>query len=73
MLLKFIHCNPLVFMIKWIQDIKNSSNKTKWFYFQYVIYFLLMIATTIWAYARLDFVRSYEEKEEQELMTIEKK
>ncbi|NGX58342.1 MAG: hypothetical protein K940chlam3_01249 [Chlamydiae bacterium] len=60
-------------MIKWIQDIKNSSNKTKWFYFQYVIYFLLMIATTIWAYARLDFVRSYEEKEEQELMTIEKK
>lgn len=58
-------------MFEWIQTIKNSSNKTKWFYFQYVIYVLLMIITTIWAYGRLEFVRSYDTSQEKELKTIE--
>jgi len=30
-----------------------------------------MILTTIWAYGRLDFVRSYKVQQEQELNTIE--
>lgn len=58
-------------MFKWIQTIKNSSNRTKWFYFQYVIYVLAMVVSTLWAYGRLDFDRSYEVKQEQELKTIE--
>ncbi len=58
-------------MLKWIQTIKNSSNTAKWFYFQYVIYVLVMILTTMWAYGRLDFVRSYEVEQKQELKTLE--
>ncbi len=58
-------------MFEWIQTIKNSSSQTKWFYFQYVVYVILMILTTIWAYGRLDFVRSYKVQQEQELNTIE--
>lgn len=57
-------------MLHWIQTIKNSRNKTKWFYFQYVIYVILIILSTIWAYARLEFVRSYEVDQEQQLKSF---
>jgi len=58
-------------MFEWIQTIKNSSNKAKWFYFQYVIYVILIIISTLWAYGRLEFVRSYDASQEKELKTIE--
>lgn len=60
-------------MFKWIQTIKNSDSKARWFYFQYIIYLVAIIASTIWAYARLDFVRSYEAKQEKEIQQLEKK
>ncbi len=60
-------------MLKWIRTIKNSSNKTKWFYFQYFIYLLLIVLSTLWAYARLDFVRSYDTEQRKQLNTLDQK
>lgn len=38
--------------------IRRISPKTRWFIFNWAIYFLLMLVTTIYAYGRLDFVRT---------------
>lgn len=46
-------------MRNWIIQFKNSSRETKWYILNWVLYGFLMIATTIYCYARLDFVRSY--------------
>jgi len=58
-------------MFQWYQTIKNSSNKAKWFYFQYFIYALAIILSTLWAFGHLDFVRSYEMEQEKEVKTLE--
>ena len=41
------------------QQIRESDFKIKNFYFNIFIYFVAMIASTIYVYARLDYVRSY--------------
>lgn len=47
-------------MFKQIWNIKNWDNQTLFFYFNWGIYLLILIATTLHVYARLDYVRSYE-------------
>lgn len=46
-------------MMTWIQQFRRANPKTRWFIFNWAIYILLMIVTTIYCYARLDYVRSY--------------
>jgi hypothetical protein len=41
---------------------KNASNETKFFVFNWVIYGLALIITTIYCFGRLDYVRSYATK-----------
>ncbi len=60
-------------MFQWIKTLKNADNKARWFYFQYIIYLIAIILSTIWAYARLDFVRSYDEKQEKEIRKLEER
>jgi hypothetical protein len=40
--------------------------KTRWFWFNTLVYMIIIILTTIFAYARLDYVRSYSTKPKQE-------
>lgn len=47
-------------MLKWIEDFKNANSKTKSFVLNCIIYSLVIIVTSIYCYARLDFVRSYD-------------
>lgn len=42
-----------------IEQIKNyAAPHTRWFIFNWVIYFILLIFTTVYCYARIDFVRT---------------
>lgn len=45
-------------MIKWIREFKEADSKTKYFAFNWAIYGIALIASTIYCYARLDSVRS---------------
>lgn len=47
-------------MFKYLAALKTADAKTRWFFFQVFIYAVLIIFTTIFAYARLDYVRSYD-------------
>lgn len=46
-------------MLKWIEQFKESSFQTKFFIFNWVIYGVVIVYTTVYCYGRLDFVRSY--------------
>jgi hypothetical protein len=46
-------------MLKWIQNFKEASAQTQFYYLNWIIYGLVIIMTTVYCYARLDFVRSY--------------
>lgn len=45
-------------MIAWIEQFKNSSPKTKWFIFNCIVYGMIIVFSTLYCYARLDYVRS---------------
>lgn len=49
------------------------STKSRWWYFQFYVYMILMLATAIFPYIRLDFVRSYDEKQKYKLTEDQKK
>jgi hypothetical protein len=46
-------------MANWIEQYNESSPKTKSFILTWFIYGLALLITTVYCYARLDFVRSY--------------
>lgn len=52
-------------MFKWIQTIRKADSKARWFYFQYIVYLVVMIATTVYAYAKREAIRNTETREEQ--------
>lgn len=45
-------------MLKIMNQIQNMDSRIKWFLFNAVLYGLLMLATTVYVYARLDYVRT---------------
>lgn len=47
-------------MFRWIKQFVQSSRQTKFFVLNWFIYGLALVVTTIYCYARLDFVRSYQ-------------
>jgi hypothetical protein len=49
-------------MIQWIRKFQASSRQTKFFIFNWVIYGVLLLITTLYCYGRLDYVRSYKFK-----------
>lgn len=46
-------------MLKWLKQYRNATSKTQYFVLNWLIYGLAILITTIYCYARLDFVRSY--------------
>jgi len=50
---------PGQLMLQWIQNFRNASPQTKFFIFNWVVYGFMIVATMIYCYARLDYVRSY--------------
>lgn len=46
-------------MLAWIKQFKESSFQTKFFIFNWFIYGIVILYTTVYCYGRLDFVRSY--------------
>lgn len=45
-------------MTSYVRDFFKSDNKTKYFILTLAVYSLALILTTVYCYARLDFVRS---------------
>lgn len=46
-------------MFKWLKEYNDSSSQTKYFVLNWLVYGLAILITTVYCYARLDFVRSY--------------
>ena len=46
-------------MFKWLKDYNDASSQTKFFVLNCLVYGLAILITTVYCYARLDFVRSY--------------
>lgn len=44
--------------MNWIQKFRDASNETKWFIFNWFFYGAIIVLTTIYCYARMDFVRT---------------
>lgn len=42
----------------WIETVKNCDRETKVFYLNAFVYTAVLVLTTIYCYARLDYVRS---------------
>lgn len=51
-------------MLRFFRMLRHADSKTRWFYFQYIIYMLAIILSTVYAYARLDFDRTGPQKTE---------
>jgi hypothetical protein len=49
-------------MLNWIKNFKKSTGSTKAFWIVNFIFMLSIILTTLYCYARLDYVRSYKTK-----------
>ena len=56
-------------MFKWIKKIKEADFQTLFFYFNWGFYGFLIIASTVYVYVRLPFVRSTPPLEEKILET----
>ena len=46
-------------MFKWLRQYNQASAQTKYFVLNCLVYGLAILITTVYCYARLDFVRSY--------------
>jgi len=56
-------------MFQWIKKLKTSSRKTKVFIFTGVVYLLATVITTIYAFARLDYIHSIRKTDTQQSLT----
>jgi hypothetical protein len=46
-------------MFKWLINYITSTSQTKYFILNWAAYGIMIIASTVYCYGRLDFVRSY--------------
>lgn len=46
-------------MFKWFKAYNGATSQTQYFFLTLVVYGIALLATTVYVYARLDFVRSY--------------
>lgn len=46
-------------MFKWLKEYNEASSQTKYFVLNWLVYGLALLITTVYCYARLDYVRSY--------------
>lgn len=53
------NCKSMVAMFQWIKQFINAERQTKFFVLNWFTYGLALIITTVYCYARLDYVRSY--------------
>lgn len=51
--------NDEVHMFTWLKQYNEASTQTKYFVLNWLVYGLALLITTVYCYARLDFVRSY--------------
>lgn len=53
--------------MNFIEKFLASNRETKWFILNLLFYILILVATTVYCYGRLDFVRSGPTHTQQEL------
>lgn len=46
-------------MFKWLKAYNEATSQTQYFFLTLAVYGLALLATTVYVYARLDYVRSY--------------
>lgn len=53
--------------MRWIQKFFSSSRHTKWFILNWIIYGFVIVAATTYCYMRLDYVRTQNKIQTQEM------
>lgn len=53
-------------MFKWIKQFKEADSHTRYFIFNWALYGFMIIVSTIYVYARLNYVRSTPPQNEQQ-------
>lgn len=46
-------------MFKWLKAYHQATSQTQYFFLTLAVYGLMLLVTTVYVYARLDYVRSY--------------
>ncbi len=46
-------------MLNWLKEYREATSQTHYFFLTLVVYGIVLLVTTVYVYARLDFVRSY--------------
>jgi len=46
------------YRMKWFEEFKESTKQTKYFILTWVFYGLIIVASLIYSYARIDYVRT---------------
>lgn len=46
-------------MFNWLNEYRKASAQTHYFFLTLAVYGIAMLVTTVYVYARLDYVRSY--------------
>lgn len=47
------------------EALRKRVKRSSWLYLQYILYLLMIIGSTIWAYGRLVFVRDEEKRQSE--------
>jgi len=47
-------------MLEWLKRYNEASSQTKYFILNWLVYGLAIIITTVYCFARLNYVRSYQ-------------
>ncbi|CCB86642.1 MULTISPECIES: hypothetical protein [Parachlamydia] len=55
----------------WIMQFKNATRQTQYFILTWVIYMIAIIASTLYAYGRLEFVKSDDYQSSESIKNIE--
>lgn len=59
-------------MFKWIQQFRDADPHTRYFIINWALYGILIVASTVYVYARLDYVRSTPPKHKKTEQNIQK-
>jgi Na+/melibiose symporter-like transporter len=56
--------------IAWFRKFQSAKPQTKFFIMNWTFYFILMLVTTLWCYARIEYVHQARQQPQQQTENI---
>jgi len=58
-------------LFNWVQQFRGSNRQTKYFILTWIVYMIAIIVSTLYAYVRIDLIKSYDEQGKASIEKIE--